>query len=292
VLSRHYAKSCGLEDFADPRVAETIADVSPSHVTRAPDRKAWEYAMGALFLEETGHLDGRSAVLDVGAGADPILYWLANRTARTVGIDIYGEGGFADREGELSMLEAPESRAPYPYARDRLVTRSMDARALEFADASFDAVVSFSSIEHFGGPQDIATAAAELGRVLRPGGHAFVVTEAFVDYGLLARPVLQTAVRAATLGRRWGHATPRRRAWPEVLTAAELQRLIVEPSGLELMQPLRIGASAETRAHVRMLPRDGTCPARDAGEGVHVLLAILGSTFTSVGLPLAKPADR
>jgi len=57
----------------------------------------------------------------------------------------------------------------------------MDARRLDFADESFDVGFSLSSFEHFGGPQDVLAAARELGRVLRPGGHAFVVTECFVQ---------------------------------------------------------------------------------------------------------------
>ena len=53
-----------------------------------------------------------------------------------------------------------------------------DARHLHgFADGSLDAVFTLSSIEHFGSPADISRAAAEMARVLRPGGYAFVVTE-------------------------------------------------------------------------------------------------------------------
>ena len=288
MLSRQYAKVCDLRDFDDPALARAIADVAPALAQRPPHRKGWEYAMGALFLEETGHLDESSEVLNVGAGSDPILYWLANRTGRTVAVDIYGEGAFAYREGSTSMLDAPEAHAPYPYARDRLEVRSMDARELDFPDASFDAVVSFSSIEHFGGPSDIARAAREIGRVLRPGGHALVVTELFVDYGLAVRPAVQFAMRAATLGRRCSTATPRRRSWPEVFTARELRSRILHPSGLELMQPLDTGIGPETRTHVQSLAGDETDGSEAAGP--HVLLAVPGCTFTSAALPLAKPA--
>jgi SAM-dependent methyltransferase len=290
MLSRHYAKVCELEDFADPQIGATIADVSPRLAARAPHRKAWEYAMGALFLEDVGHLHDRSNILDVGAGADPILYWLANRTGETVGIDIYGDGGFADREGEIDMLDHPAGHAPYAYAEDRLTVHHMDARELNFPDETFDAVVSFSSIEHFGGPQGIAASAREIGRVLRPGGHAFLVTEMFVDYALATRPLAQLAIRAASFGRRCSTATLRRRAWPEVLTEREINRWIVAPSGLELMQPLHGAVSAATRAGVYILERDGTPGAGVAEDAPHVLLSILSSTFTSVGLPLAKPA--
>ena len=50
------------------------------------------------------------------------------------------------------MLTDPGTFAPYPYERERLDVRWMDARDLRFPDGSFDAVFSLSSIEHFGGP--------------------------------------------------------------------------------------------------------------------------------------------
>jgi SAM-dependent methyltransferase len=289
MLSRHYAKHCELEDFSNPDLMRAIADVAPVLTSEQPDRKGWEYGMAALFLAELGHLDRKSRVLDVGAGADPILYWLANRTAETVGVDMYGDAAFADREGELAMLNDPDSHAPYPYARDRLTMRFMDARSLDFPAESFDAVVSFSSIEHFGGSEGIAAAAREIGRVLRPSGYAFIVTEAFVRCGPLARPTVQSAIRLGTLGRRFSTATRRERAWPEVLTAKELRRWIIEPSGLKLMQPLRLGVSRQTLSRRQKLRPDGTSRVSEAGDG-GVLLTILGSTFTSVALPLAKPA--
>jgi SAM-dependent methyltransferase len=288
-LRRHYAKVCELSDFDDRRLRTLIGEIAPGLAARPPHRKAWEYATSALFLEEVGGLGEHRTVLDVGAGADPILYWLANRTGTTVGIDIYGDGGFADREGELTMLHEPGSHAPYPYPTDRLDVRYMDATALDFPDDTFDAVVSFSSIEHFGGRRGITKAAREIGRVLRPGGHAFIVTEAFVDYGVAARPVVQSLIRAATFGRRCRSATPRQRAWPEVLTERELRGWIVGPSGLELMQPVRTAVDAGTRASIVPLTADGSVPADRAKESPHVLLGILGSAFSSIALPLVKP---
>jgi hypothetical protein len=73
------------------------------------------------------------------------------------------------------------------------------------------------------------------------------------------------AIRLATLGAKMRAATPRRRAaLGEVLTPRELRRLIVEPSGLELMQPF--------------------APATERP----LALRYKRSTFTSAGLPLRK----
>ena len=51
-----------------------------------------------------------------------------------------------------------------------LVAVVADVRALPFADASFDAVFSGSTLDHFDTAAEIAVAIGEIARVLRPGG--------------------------------------------------------------------------------------------------------------------------
>ena len=265
-MNRPYARLADARDFEDPAVLAALRSLLPERDPRAHvERKAWELAMCALFLEETGRLTEETEVLAIGAGDERILFWLANRVGGVVATDIYGEGSFAAREAAASMLEDPRAHAPFPYREDRLTVRRMDARALDFPDASFDVALSLSSFEHFGGPAGVAAAARELGRVLRPGGHAFLAVDTFVRRDPLNAAPIDFAVRLATLGRKMRAATPRRRAaLGEVLTPRELQRLIVAPSGLELMQPLE--------------PRTARPLA----------LRYKRSTFTSAGLPLRK----
>src|ERR1700737_4564201 len=124
---------------------------------------------------------------------------MANRIARMVATDIYGEGGFAEHEADASMLTNPDAYAPYPYRREHLEVRSMNALALEFPDDSFDVVFSLSSIEHFGKPAQVARAAREMARVLRPGGHLVIVTECLIRSHPLDSPTLQFAIRLGTL---------------------------------------------------------------------------------------------
>jgi SAM-dependent methyltransferase len=252
------------------------------------ERKVWEFAMLALFLEQTGRMNEQTDALAVGAGDERIVFWLANRLGRVVATDIYGQGDFAEREARGSMLDDPAAHAPFPYREDRLDVRWMDARRLDFPDASFDVVFSLSSFEHFGGPQDVAAASRELGRVLRPGGHAFVVTECFVDRHPLNAAPVDLAVKIATLGRKRRRAGLRRRAVVvEVFTPRELQRLIVRPSSLELMQPLDLTLPPESRVNVTRTDADGLHP--ETGDyWPHVLLKAGHSTFTSVALPLHK----
>jgi SAM-dependent methyltransferase len=289
-LTRHYAKVCDLPDFDDPQLAATIAAVSPAWPPDQIHRKPWEFAMGALFLRDVGRLDGDAEILDVGAGSEEIVFYLANRARRVVAIDIYGRGDFGDREAVASMLEDPAGHAPYPYPQDRLEVRDMDARTLDFPDASFDAVVSFSSIEHFGAPDDIVSSAREIGRVLRPGGHAFIVTEVFVDHHPVDRAPVLFAVRLATLGRRCQTSTLRRRAIGDVFTPREIVKRLVEPSGLSLMQPLRFHQSEAARENVHTVHPDGTTTSSTGRSSPHLAVKTHLSTFSSICLPLVKPA--
>jgi SAM-dependent methyltransferase len=290
-LKRSYAKLCDLSDFQDPGLVAAIRDILPERDPLAHiERKAWEMAMLALFLEETGRLTEDTRALAVGAGDERIVFWLANRVGRIVATDIYGEGGFAEREGRGSMLDDPAAHAPFPYREDRLEVLWMDGRRLAFDDESFDVVFTLSSIEHFGSPADVARSAAEIGRVLRPGGHAFVVTECLVHLHPLDRAPVDFAIRLATLGRKNKLATPRRRQkLGEALTPRELERRIVRPSGLRLMQPLDTSLSPESWDNLARYPRGSLqVEPRSGSFYPHILLQASRSAFTSVCLPLQK----
>jgi SAM-dependent methyltransferase len=290
VTPRQLAKLCDVRDWDDAEMLRVLREILPerdpaTHV----ERKVWEFAMLALFLEQTGRMNEQTEALAVGAGDERIVFWLANRLGRVVATDIYGEGDFAGREARSSMLEDPAAHAPFPYREDRLEVRWMDARRLEFPDESFDVVFSLSSFEHFGGPEDVAAASRELGRVLRPGGHAFVATECFVQRHWTNAAPVDFAARLATLGRKRRRAGLRRRAVVvEVFTARELERLIVKPSGLELMQPLDLTLPESSRVNVTRTDANGLDP--ESGDyWPHVILRADRSLFTSVSLPLRKP---
>lgn len=115
-LSRRYCKLCDIADFADPGLLAMARDLLPKRdPTTHIERKVWEFAMCAMFLDEVGRLEESTEALGVGAGDERILFWLANRIGRVVATDIYGEGGFAGREAGRSMLEDPAAYAPFPY---------------------------------------------------------------------------------------------------------------------------------------------------------------------------------
>ena len=243
--------------------------------------------MLGLYLEEVGALRDNAEALAVGAGHETPLFWLANRIRRVVATDIYGAGDFADREASATMLTSPAAFAPYPYREDRLEVLDMDARRLEFPDESFDIAFSLSSIEHFGGPEDIRQAASEMARVVRSGGHLVIVTECFLGRHILDSPLTQFGIRIATLGRRCGNATPRRRS-TECFTPRDIQRLIVEPT--RLPSSSRSTRTVSERTHENTIRWVNGEPVPESGAPYpHLVLQAHGAPWTSAFLAFRKP---
>lgn len=103
-----------------------------------------------------------------------ILQWAARQGARPYGVD-------------LSEPIARRARAAFPDGDLRGVVS--DVRRLPFREASFDAVYSMGTVEHFRDPE---TAAAEMFRVLRPAGRAIVGVPNRLDPFL--RPLMVAAL--------------------------------------------------------------------------------------------------
>lgn len=285
-LRRQYVKLCELRDFADPTVDARIAEIVPG--LQPPEqlrRKYWEYALLTLFLEDLGLLHEDARVLSVGAGNETVLFWLANRVAKVVATDIYGEGSFGEYEAARAMLSDPASLSPYPYRESHLDVRHMDARKLEFPDGSFDAVFSLSSIEHFGSRADIRRSAEEMGRVLRRGGGAFVVTECFLGHSAFSSLTVQETGSRVTGGRLFG-AT-------RIFTPRTLASEIVEPSGLELVQPLD-ATPHEGSANVIELNTRRRITSTTGAEYPHIVVrakrfGVRSQKWTSAALAMSKP---
>jgi SAM-dependent methyltransferase len=287
-LRRQYVKLCDPRDFEDRGVERRIDAIVPGLEPQAhPNRKLWEYAMLTLFLEDSDLLREDTRILSVGAGHETVLFWLANHVEMVWATDVYGEGSFGEREADSLMLTDPAAFSPYPYRESHLEVRHMDARELRFPDESFDAVFSLSSIEHFGTWASIRRASQEIGRVLRPGGRAFVATECFVGRSTLA-PFVQEAASRLT-GRRMFGAM-------RVFTPRTLASEIVQPSGLQLLQPLDLTLSPAANRSVSELNSAGQLTATNGPYSNVIVratrslgpLAVHTQKWTSVGLAMGK----
>jgi SAM-dependent methyltransferase len=128
----------------------------------------------------------------VGAGIYPTL---RERASKVVGIDV-----------SATVLAAASQRFP------DLEVRQADVRKLEFADCSFDAVLSNSTLDHFQSLEDVGAALRELRRVLVPrgcllvtldnGGNPLVAARNALPNTLLTRTGLTPYPTGRTCGRR------------------------------------------------------------------------------------------
>ncbi len=131
-----------------------------------------------------------------------ILAWSSRHGARAYGIDI----------SEPTVIQA---RAAFD--GDPLRCAVSDVRALPFLDASFDAIYSMGTIEHF---DETERAVQEMARVLKPGGRAIVGVPNRHDPFL--RPLLATVMQALGLYAYGYEKSYSRRALREMIERAGL----------------------------------------------------------------------
>lgn len=178
-------KVCNLEDFENPELTGWLRTVfayecerfGPTFPCGREYRKYWEMAMSARAMHCAGVLHERAQVLGVGAGNEPTIFWLTDRVGRVFATDLYADAGPWSVFAHPTMLTEPGRHAPYPWNPRRLVVQHMNALDLQYEDATFDAIFSSSSIEHFGTYDDVCRSAQEMYRVLKPGGLLTLSTE-------------------------------------------------------------------------------------------------------------------
>src|SRR5262245_4014546 len=159
VMMRLFSCSVPESRMTGPTGGPMFSDVDASgqaekarrYLSAAADRAA---EMRREGYHRLGVTDGWS-ILDVGCGLGEVcadLAELVGPTGRVVGID---------------ASEALIAHARERWGASRIEFDVGDAEALEFEDATFDAVRAERVVQHLGDP---ATAIAEMARVVRPGG--------------------------------------------------------------------------------------------------------------------------
>lgn len=118
-------------------------------------RLEYGFAADALAAIEASS-DGPLDILDLGCGVVPLAEWAAQRGHRVVALDPLVD--------EVALVA--NAGSPYDNGVGYLAARG---EALPFADASFDAVLCVSVLEHMVHGHDHMTL-REIGRVLRPDG--------------------------------------------------------------------------------------------------------------------------
>ena len=110
---------------------------------------------------------GREAVLDVGCGRGLMLVGAAQRLTfgTAVGVDLWRA---EDQTGNTA--DAARENARRAGVAERVRIETGDARALPFADATFDVVLSHWVVHNLPDAADRSRALDEMVRVLRPGG--------------------------------------------------------------------------------------------------------------------------
>lgn len=279
-------KLCDLHDFARPAIRDTIRAVFPHEVGRfgadypigVEYRKHWEVAMAVRALEAGGALHDRAEVLGVGAGNEPTIFYLTTRTRRVFATDLYLQGDWAC-SSNASMLTDPGRHWPGRWEPRRLVVQHMNALALNYDHDTFDGIFSSSSVEHFGGHDDVRRSLGEMYRVLKPGGVLSVATEfrlAGPGPGMPGTLLFDEAeLRAAVLG-----GLPWELLGPLDLTLSPETWRTVQPFGAACDDVRRHVAEHGQLAFHRL----------DWSRYPHIVLREGDLVWTSVHLALRKPA--
>ena len=282
--SLSYCKLCELADFGHPELQPIIREVNnvgPEDATYpvgVEHRKGWEIAMTVRALRDLGAVREDAEILGVGAGHEATIFWLTRHVRRVFATDLYlaGDEAWSVSDARVAMLVEPEKETNLAWKPRRLVVQHMDALELRYTDESFDAIFSSSSIEHFGGLDQIRRSVEEMYRALKPGGVVALATE-------------------------FGLERPGQIPGTMLFDESRLRTVLLDGLDWELASPLDLSVSEETlRGMVdfaKPLRRQVADRVRGIGRGgarrpdyPHIVLRADGRLWTSVHVALVKRA--
>jgi SAM-dependent methyltransferase len=110
---------------------------------------------------------GDERVLDVGCGRGLLLIGAARRlsTGKAIGVDIWQSTDLSGNRPEATLENARREKV-----LDKIELKESRAQSLPFEDASFDVILSMSTLHNIPSREERDLAVNEIVRVLRPGG--------------------------------------------------------------------------------------------------------------------------
>jgi len=219
------SKVIDADDFEAPELVPYLQEIDAIESSRmgsrpqdfVPDSRQWQCAMALRAFDSqrvacTGHL-----IAGIGAGTETTIFALARRGALVFPVDRYLEQSAWSDVAPAGMLVDAAQYSAVDFPTGKVIPVHSSARAVNLPSDTFDAVFSTAAIEHFGSLDNVAAAAREIGRILRPGGVAAIATEFRVE-------------------------GPDDRRWFDdsmiLFTPALLEAHVVRPSGLVQREPL------------------------------------------------------
>lgn len=137
---------------------------------RTPDHDVFSYYAPSFFEEIIPVPQGLT--LEIGCGEGRVARQLASKAHNVVTLD-----------SSLTLVRSASE------ADDQSLYLSGDAAALPFADATFQTVVAYNSLQTMTLMADMAQAVREAGRVLKPSGHfCLCVAHPMTDVGRITEP--------------------------------------------------------------------------------------------------------
>ena len=143
-------------------------------------RKGWEWTHCLYGLRKLGMLKPEHRAVGIGAGREPVIYYLADHIDHVTATDLYGDAVWSrsgGKESDLALVEESKKFCPSSVDFSKITFEHQNGTNLLFDDNSFDFAWSLSSIEHFGGHAAARQAIQEMRRVVRYGGIVAVATE-------------------------------------------------------------------------------------------------------------------
>jgi ubiquinone/menaquinone biosynthesis C-methylase UbiE len=114
---------------------------------------------------------GSESVLDIGTGAGFLAVAVAKRltSGHVTGIDLWSKADLSN-----NSPAAAERNVRLENTADKIKIQTGDARKLDFADGSFDCVVSLLCLHNIEDKSEQKLACSEIARVLRPSGYVVI----------------------------------------------------------------------------------------------------------------------